>query len=352
MTWDDGDEVSISCGPTQRNVFYRYNASDNSFTSINAFDEIWLLGNEEYDVTAYYPCMGEEGTTPPVQNVEITSDNQANAEERVKYDYLYAATKATKAEPNVHLNFNHVMSRVNLKFVPGTDPDGNPVTLTSIECYLVGMKLKGTFDTTTGVAAVTEDAALGDLRQMLTADNDYTFTAYLLPIALEKTVEDTKKRILEVDMADTKFGADEDRMIYFFLLSSLRREHFATVGIECGDAYHYLTDEEKMRIIDNLTAKEKALIRRDYLLANFKGAFGSNAIASLLLDFAQKHMPETLADIKSGHNEVYEKRHKRIEEKKAVLLAQEKAAQEPARPEEPQAETDGQTDAQPAEVAA
>lgn len=105
--------------------------------------------------------MGEEGTTPPVQNVEITSDNQANAEERVKYDYLYAATKATKAEPNVHLNFNHVMSRVNLKFVPGTDPDNNPVTLTSIECYLVGMKLKGTFDTTTGVAAVTEDAALG-----------------------------------------------------------------------------------------------------------------------------------------------------------------------------------------------
>lgn len=223
---------------------------------------------------------------------------------------------------------------------------------------------------------IRERVAAGEMAYYLRIDNDditlcYLETADTAPeqrlspmeklekqdernreIALEKTVEDTKKRILEVDMADTKFGADEDRMIYFFLLSSLRREHFATVGIECGDAYHYLTDEEKMRIIDNLTAKEKALIRRDYLLANFKGAFGSNAIASLLLDFAQKHMPETLADIKSGHNEVYEKRHKRIEEKKAVLLAQEKAAQEPARPEEPQAETDGQTDAQPAEVAA
>ncbi len=100
-----------------------------------------------------------------------------------------------------------------------------------------------------------------------------------------------------------------------------------------------------MRIIDNLTAKEKALIRRDYLLANFKGAFGSNAIASLLLDFAPIPLPETLADIKSGHNVKCAKRHKRIEDE-AVLLAQEKAAQEPARPEEPQAETDGQTDAQ------
>lgn len=129
VTWDDGDEVSISCGPTQKNVFYRYNAADNSFTAINRFDEIWLLGNEEYDVTAYYPHVGEEGTVPPVQIVEITSENQDTPEERAAFDFLYASTKATKAELNVHLNFNHAMSRVNLEFVPGTDPEGNPVTL-------------------------------------------------------------------------------------------------------------------------------------------------------------------------------------------------------------------------------
>lgn len=207
VTWDDGDVVSISCGPTQHNVSYRYNAADNSFTSVNRFDEIWLLGNEEYDVTAYYPFRGEEGTTPPVQSVEITTENQANAEERVKYDFLYAATKATKAEPNVHLSFNHVMSRVNLKFVPGTDPDGNPVTLTNIECYLVGMKLKGTFDTTTGVAAVAEDAELGDLRQILTADNEYTFTAYLLPQTIGAEG-------LEIEAAMT---TADGRRIYYYL---------------------------------------------------------------------------------------------------------------------------------------
>ena len=148
-------------------------------------------------------------------------------------------------------------------------------------------------------------------------------------IALEKTVEDTKKQILEVDVTEAKFGADEDKMIYFFLLSSLRREHFTAVGIGEEHSY-YLSDEEKMNIIANLTAKEKALIRRDFLIANFKGAYGSNAIASLLLDFAEKHMPEELANIKNGHNEVYEKRHKRIEEKKAALLVQEQAEQEEA----------------------
>lgn len=154
-------------------------------------------------------------------------------------------------------------------------------------------------------------------------------------IALEKTVEDTKRQILEVDVTEAKFGADEDKMIYFFMLSSLRSEHFTAVGIEKEHSC-YLSDEEKMNIIENLTAKGKAIIRRDFLIANFKGAYGHNAVASLLLDFAQKHMPDELADIKNGHNEVYEKRHKRIEEKKAALLAQEQAEQEAVETEEPQ----------------
>ena len=162
-------------------------------------------------------------------------------------------------------------------------------------------------------------------------------------IALEKTVEDTKKQILEVDMTETKFGADEDKMIYFFMLSSLRKEHFEAVGIEEKGSYHYLTGEEKIHIIENLTAKQKAVIRRDFLIANFKDAFGSNAIATLLLDFAKKHMPDRLADIQNGYNEIYEKRHQRIEEKKAVLLVQEQAKQGKAE----QPETEAQTEPQP-----
>ena len=43
-----------------------------------------------------------------------------------------------------------------------------------------------------------------------------------------------------------------------------------------------------MRIIENLTAKQKAVIRRDFLIDNFKGAYGNNATATLLLDFARK----------------------------------------------------------------
>lgn len=153
-------------------------------------------------------------------------------------------------------------------------------------------------------------------------------------IALEKTVEDTKKQILEVDMSERKFGQDEDKMIYFFLLSYLRKEHYTVVGLD--EERHYLSDVDKMNIIATLTPKAKAIIRRDFLIAHFREAYGNNAVATLLLDFAEKHMPDELANIQNGYNEIYEKRHQRIEEKKAVLLVQEQAKQKEA--EQPEAE--------------
>ena len=143
-------------------------------------------------------------------------------------------------------------------------------------------------------------------------------------IALERTVEDTKKQILAADITGGRFSADEDTMLYFFLLSSLRKEHFAAVGITEERQFH-LTDEDKINIVGNLTVKMKTIIRRDFLVANFKGAYGNNTVANLLLDFARKHMPEELATIENEYNGVYEKRHQRIEEKKAVLLVQERA---------------------------
>lgn len=146
-------------------------------------------------------------------------------------------------------------------------------------------------------------------------------------IAIEKTIEDTKKQILNIDVAEAKFGADEDRMIYFFLLSSLRKENFALLGIS-EEHSPYLKDEDKMNIIANLTAKVKAVIRRDYLIAQFKDAYRNNATADLMLDFARKHMPDELAEIESGYSQIYEKRHQRIEERKAAIVAKEKTTEE------------------------
>lgn len=110
-------------------------------------------------------------------------------------------------------------------------------------------------------------------------------------IATENTVDDVKRVIKEIDTTETKFGADEDRMMYFFLLSSLRKENYAAIGIdkECD----YLKDEDKINVIANLTAKAKAIIRRDFLIANFKDAFRNNGTAALLFDFAKNTCPKS-----------------------------------------------------------
>lgn len=57
--------------------------------------------------------------------------------------------------------------------------------------------------------------------------------------------------------------------------------------------------------------------------------------------------PDRLAEIQNGHNEVYEKRHQRIEEKIAVLSVQEKAKQEDAPTEDSQPEAVEQPEEQP-----
>lgn len=140
-------------------------------------------------------------------------------------------------------------------------------------------------------------------------------------IAHEKTVEDTKKLIVRANLTKGKFTTDEEKMVYFFMLSNLQREHFTLVGI--SDASYCLTDEQKLQIVNNLTKEMKNIIRRDYLVANFRSAYGANTVSDLLLSFTRQHLPEELNTIESTHNEVYEKRHSKIEEKKAVLMVQE-----------------------------
>ena len=170
-------------------------------------------------------------------------------------------------------------------------------------------------------------------------------------IAVEKTIADTKKKILEVDMTATKFSAEEDRMVYFFMLSALRKEHYIEVGLP-EEKIGYLSDEDRLTIVNNLSAKTKAIIRRDYLIENFKNAYRGNACASMLHDFAKKHMPDELTEIENGYNEVYDKRHQRLEEKKALLIKEQQSEETPQEMEEPAAEDMTAVEMQAEETAA
>jgi len=77
-----------------------------------------------------------------------------------------------------------------------------------------------------------------------------------------------------------------------------------------------------MQIINNLSNEMKDTICRDFIIAHLKGAFRTGVTEDLLLEFAEQHIHDELAEIKAKHKEVYDKRHARITEKLEAIHAQ------------------------------
>ena len=110
------------------------------------------------------------------------------------------------------------------------------------------------------------------------------------------------------------FSLLEERLTYFSMLKDIRREHFNLMDVVIEGAF-YLSSDDKVRIINNLTEDVKNVIRREFIQSTFRDAFKGNLTADLLKEYAEQHTPEELAEIEQKHNEVYEKRHLHITEK-------------------------------------
>ena len=130
----------------------------------------------------------------------------------------------------------------------------------------------------------------------------------------EKSIADIKVLVKGLNPTDGDFSILEDRLTYFTMLKEVRKEHFNLMGVRI-DGMYFLSDEDKVRIINNLTEDVKTVIRREFILSTFKDAFRDDATAGLLKEYTRQHAPEELVKIEQQHNEVYEKRHQRITEK-------------------------------------
>ena len=130
----------------------------------------------------------------------------------------------------------------------------------------------------------------------------------------EKTVADIKELVKGLSPTEGDFTAFEDKLTYFTMLKEVRKEHFNLMGVRI-DGQYFLSDEDKVRIINNLTEDVKTIIRREFILSTFKDAFRDDATAVLLKEYTRQHAPEKLVEIEQQHIEVYKKRHLRIVEK-------------------------------------
>ena len=133
-------------------------------------------------------------------------------------------------------------------------------------------------------------------------------------LSIEKTVADTKKIVRENDYPESSFTQYEDGMVYFAMLAQLQRRHFPLFGIK--DQPFALDEKQRMKIVAKLTDTQKTVIKRDFI-SHFlcENGHGDNNASKLLRDFANMHFPDQYGLVKATHEEEYQKRHERLEER-------------------------------------
>ena len=133
-------------------------------------------------------------------------------------------------------------------------------------------------------------------------------------LSIEKIVADTKKIVRENDYPESPFTQYEDGMVYFAMLTRLQRKHYPLCGIK--DQPTPLDDKQRMKIVAKLTDAQKTVIRRDFI-SHFlcENGHGDNNASKLLRDFANMHFPDQYGLAKATHEEEYQKRHERLEER-------------------------------------
>ena len=154
-------------------------------------------------------------------------------------------------------------------------------------------------------------------------------------LSIEKTVADTKKIVRENDYPESPFTQYEDGMVYFAMLAQLQRRHFPLFGIK--DQPFALDEKQRMKIVAKLTDAQKTVIKRDFI-SHFlcENGHGDNNSSKLLRDFANMHFPDQYGLAKATHEEEYQKRHERLEERIKEMKKAEKAEKAVAKKAEKQ----------------
>jgi ParB family chromosome partitioning protein len=129
-------------------------------------------------------------------------------------------------------------------------------------------------------------------------------------IAVEKGIEEVKRHVKENAVPDKDFSPREQQLLYFILFAFLRKDNHGKFGIKDGQA---ISEEEKLNLMTSLSGEQENALRRDFIIYALSQTSGDGLKSQLLLEFATLHFPDRVAKIKQQCNEVYRKKHERIE---------------------------------------
>lgn len=173
--WGTGDEIGITMSGGQYvNMQYTTEKGDGKFTGNTIY---FRNKDDQATITAYYPYSGFEGQTPDVIEATTNTERQTGTEQP-KIDFLYAVKENVYgSEPNVSLNFSHMMSKLTLIFKNGNNgTDVGKIT----SCEINGLILEGTFNPVTGECVANADTPSETLSLTPSVTNETALPSLIL----------------------------------------------------------------------------------------------------------------------------------------------------------------------------
>ena len=209
-TWAQNDAIGVTvksgteetASTLRTNVQYVTTDATGAFTAAVDGHDIHLLGTGPWELSAYYPYNGEEGTL--AESIAVDASDQTKA---TTFDFLWAEADVDQIESEpaekyeVNFAFTHRMSRIDLIFKnTNTAADAE----TSFSYKLKGLITDGTFAPATGVVTAgtttTEFEVTGGT---LSIDNTNVNNSFIVP---PQTLEVNQVKIeITVGTTTTKY---------------------------------------------------------------------------------------------------------------------------------------------------
>lgn len=201
-SWEQGDRIGISCtsanGKTEyANMAYETAAADGIFAHAGGKPTgIFFQDMEDVTFSAYYPFSGTEGTA-----AGVLSGSTADQSKQREFDYLFAenavGSRANSAISFTGANaFNHCMTRLVITVKVDPDAGFTPAEVADGAFALQGLQLNGTFDTATGKAEASDEAADADYWTIPAVAGTAADTMVSSVILYPQSVSELKYRVI------------------------------------------------------------------------------------------------------------------------------------------------------------
>lgn len=137
--------------------------------------------------------------------------------------------------------------------------------------------------------------------------------------ATNGVIKDLSQLLLTCGLPPSGFSAFEEQMLVFFMLDSLNVKHYSLFGINLANLKS-LPDDIKYKISKSVTAEQKAIIQRDFLIRYITKSVDTNSKSLLLIEFTRQHFPQESADISRKYTDAYNTKYQKIKKLKEALV--------------------------------